>query len=151
MINPQGISILVAEDDEEDRMLLMDAMQEGRLRNSMTFVHDGEQLLNYLAGKEVYEDRKAYPMPGLILLDLNLPRIDGREALKVIKEHAQWRRIPVIILTTSQAEQDILRSYDLGVNSFITKPVTFDGLVEVTRTLQRYWFEIVALPKQGLE
>jgi len=88
-------------------------------------------------------------MPGLILLDLNLPRIDGREALKVIKEHIQWRRIPVIILTTSQAEQDILKSYDLGVNSFITKPVTFDGLVEVTRTLQRYWFEIVALPKQA--
>ena len=151
MNNPQVISILVAEDDEEDRMLLMDAMQEGRLRNSMTFVHDGEQLLDYLAGRGVYEDRKTYPMPGLILLDLNLPRIDGREALKVIKEHIQWRRIPVIILTTSQAEQDILRSYDLGVNSFITKPVTFDGLVEVTRTLQRYWFEIVALPKQGLE
>ncbi|MEL6631608.1 MAG: response regulator [Bacteroidota bacterium] len=151
MNNPQVISILVAEDDEEDRMLLMDAMQEGRLRNSMTFVHDGEQLLDYLAGRGVYEDRKTYPMPGLILLDLNLPRIDGREALKVIKEHIQWRRIPVIILTTSQAEQDILKSYHLGVNSFITKPVTFDGLVEVTRTLQRYWFEIVALPKQGLE
>ncbi|MEO0582126.1 MAG: response regulator [Bacteroidota bacterium] len=149
MNNPQVISILVAEDDEEDRMLLMDAMQEGRLRNSMTFVHDGEQLLDYLAGRGVYEDRKTYPMPGLILLDLNLPRIDGREALKVIKEHIQWRRIPVIILTTSQAEQDILKSYDLGVNSFITKPVTFDGLVEVTRTLQRYWFEIVALPKQA--
>ncbi|MEO1586336.1 MAG: response regulator [Bacteroidota bacterium] len=104
MNNPQVISILVAEDDEEDRMLLMDAMQEGRLRNSMTFVHDGEQLLDYLAGRGVYEDRKTYPMPGLILLDLNLPRIDGREALKVIKEHIQWRRIPVIILTTSQAD-----------------------------------------------
>lgn len=138
--------ILVAEDDEEDRMLLSDAMEEGKLANKLRFVVDGEELLNYLLGRKAYADRELYPLPGLILLDLNLPKIDGREALKLIKADATLKRIPVIILTTSKAEEDIIRTYDLGVNSFITKPVTFDGLVDVTQTLSHYWFEIVALP-----
>lgn len=143
-----AVVILIAEDDEEDRMLLKDAMQEGKLANSLQFVEDGEQLLDYLQGKEPYADRSTYPLPVLILLDLNLPKIDGREALKTIKADPQLRRIPVIILTTSKAEEDILRTYELGVNSFITKPVSFEGLVDITETLSRYWFEIVALPPQ---
>ncbi|MEO0898338.1 MAG: response regulator [Bacteroidota bacterium] len=145
---PKAITILIAEDDEEDRMLLEDAMQEGRISNQRIFVEDGEQLLDYMEGNGDYSDRANFPMPGLILLDLNLPKIDGREALKMIKAHKDWKRIPVIVLTTSKAEEDILRTYDLGVNSFITKPVTFEGLVDVTHTLKHYWIEIVALPSR---
>lgn len=142
----QPIVILIAEDDEEDRMLLQDAMEEGKLANHLFFVEDGEELLDYLQGKNKFQNRKAFPLPGLILLDLNLPKVDGREALKIIKADSLLKRIPVIILTTSKAEEDIVRTYDLGVNSFITKPVTFEGLVDVTQTLSHYWFEIVALP-----
>lgn len=142
-----SILILVADDDEEDRMLLEDAMKESRLSNQLRFVTDGEELLNYLYRKEPYDNPEVAPRPGLILLDLNMPKIDGREALKTIKSDPDLRKIPVIILTTSRAEEDILRTYELGVNSFITKPVTFDALVEVTTTLGKYWFEIVALPE----
>ena len=146
--NKDSVVILIAEDDEEDRMLLMDAMEEGRLLNKFYFVEDGEELLFYLKGQGKYTDRNTYPLPGLILLDLNLPKIDGREALKIIKADAVLKRIPVIILTTSKAEEDIIRTYDLGVNSFITKPVSFEGLVDVTQTLSQYWFEIVVLHTQ---
>ncbi|MCI4667349.1 MAG: response regulator [Bacteroidia bacterium] len=142
----QSIIILIAEDDEEDRMLLQDAMEEGKLANKLFFVEDGEELLDYLQGKDKYQNRDLFPLPGLILLDLNLPKIDGREALKIIKADPILKRIPVIVLTTSKAEEDIVRTYDLGVNSFITKPVSFEGLVDVTQTLSHYWFEIVALP-----
>lgn len=139
------ITILIAEDDADDRLLAQEAFQESRLVNELYFVQDGEELLDYLRHQGKYQEQAA-PRPGVILLDLNMPRKDGREALTEIKKDADLRRIPVVVMTTSKAEEDILRSYDLGVNSFIIKPVTFEGLVEVMRTIGHYWFEIVELP-----
>ena len=143
---PKPITILLADDDADDRMLARDALVESRLANDLHFVEDGEQLLDYLYRRGKYSDPESSPRPGLILLDLNMPRKDGREALKEIKADASLRHIPIIVLTTSKAEEDIYRTYDLGVNSFITKPVTFDGLVQVMKVIVRYWFEIVELP-----
>lgn len=140
------ITILIADDDEDDRLLAEDALRENRLVNDLRFVEDGEELMEYLLQQGKYSDPRDAPRPGLILLDLNMPRKDGREALEEIKSNDLLRRIPVVILTTSKAEEDILKTYDLGVNSFITKPVTFDGLVELMQLLGRYWFEIVELP-----
>lgn len=141
------ITILYADDDEDDRLLVEDALAESRLRNDLRMVEDGEQLLDYLHRRGAYADPEKSPRPGLILLDLNMPRLDGREALTAIKSDPDLRRIPIVVLTTSKAEEDILRSYDLGVNSFITKPVTFDALVELMKILGKYWFEIVELPE----
>ena len=140
------ISILLAEDDPDDRQLTHDALTECRLANDVHFVENGEELLDYLARRGPYAKFAGDPLPGLILLDLNMPRKDGREALREIKAHPDFRRIPVVVLTTSKAEEDILRSYDLGVNSYITKPVTFESLVEIVKILGKYWFEIVELP-----
>lgn len=142
----RSIEILIADDDAEDRMLIRDALMESRLKNNLQFVNDGEDLVNYLLNKEQYSDKSKYPRPGLILLDLNMPRKDGREALREIKAHPVLRLIPVVVLTTSKAEEDILRTYDLGVSSFITKPVNFNSLVNIMNTLNKYWFEIVELP-----
>jgi two-component system, response regulator len=139
------ITILMADDDEDDRMMARDAMQEVRLENPLQFVEDGEQLMDYLHRRGQYTRQNA-PRPGLILLDLNMPRKDGREALKEIKADPELRHIPIVVLTTSKAEEDICRTYDLGVNSFITKPVTFEGLIDVMKALKAYWFSIVALP-----
>jgi CheY-like chemotaxis protein len=143
------ITILLAEDDPDDRQLTEDALAECRLANDIHFVEDGEQLLDYLLRRGQFTSMAKDPLPGLILLDLNMPRKDGREALKEIKAHPDLRRIPIIVLTTSKAEEDILRTYDLGVNSYITKPVTFASLVEIIKVLGRYWFEIVELPGAG--
>lgn len=140
------IDILIAEDDEEDRMLIRDALAESRLKNTIQFVEDGEQLLDYLRNEGKYADKNTYSRPGLILLDLNMPRKDGREALTEIKADPALRTIPVVVLTTSKAEEDILRTYNLGVSSFITKPVNFNSLVTIMQTLKKYWFEIVELP-----
>src|SRR5882724_14444 len=144
--NHKPITILLADDDPEDRMLAHDALEESRVANKLDMVVDGEDLMDYLNRRGAYEPLKGTPLPGLILLDLNMPRKDGREALGEIKGDPNLRRIPVVVLTTSQAEEDIYRTYDLGVNSFITKPVTFEGLVDVMRALGKYWFEIVELP-----
>ncbi len=127
-------------------MLVKDALDESRLANPIHFVEDGEQLMDYLKRRGQYADLAEKPYPGLILLDLNMPRKDGREALEEIKADPKLRRIPVVVLTTSKAEEDICRSYDLGVSGFIVKPVTFDSLIEIVRTLGKYWFEIVELP-----
>ena len=129
-------------------MLAEDALNESRLVNDIRFVEDGEDLLEYLQRRGKYKDRRDSPRPGLILLDLNMPRMDGREALERIKRDDDLRRIPVVVLTTSKAEEDIYRSYDLGVNSFITKPVTFESLVEIMKVLGRYWFEIVEVASE---
>ena len=136
----------MADDDEDDRLMTKDALEESRLHNELRFVEDGEELMDYLRRQGEYADAEKAPRPGLILLDLNMPRKDGREALKEIKADPELRRIPIIVLTTSKAEEDILRTYDLGVNSFITKPVSFQGLVEVMKSLALYWLEIVELP-----
>jgi CheY-like chemotaxis protein len=127
-------------------MLAQEALEECRLANDLRFVKDGEQLMDYLFRRGDYADPDSAPRPGLILLDLNMPRKDGREALREIKAEAEFRQIPVVVLTTSKAEEDVYRSYDLGASSYITKPVTFDSLVEVMKALGRYWFEIVELP-----
>ncbi len=145
------ITILVADDDPDDRLLLKDALREARLGNPVHFVNDGVELMDYLNRRGDYENLAGSPYPGLILLDLNMPRKDGREALKEIKSDAQFRRIPVVVLTTSKAEEDIFRTYDLGVNSFIVKPVTFDSLVDIMRTVTSYWLQIVSLPPNGRE
>src|SRR5579864_6158750 len=142
------ITILYADDDAEDRMLVKEAWSESRVANEMVFVEDGEELLDYLKRRGRYADLAGSPLPGLILLDLNMPRKDGREALKEIKADPRLRSIPIVILTTSKAEEDIFRAYDLGVNSFIVKPVTFQSLVDLTLALNRYWFEIVELPSR---
>jgi CheY-like chemotaxis protein len=142
------IRILVAEDDADDRMMIKDAFEESRLGNPVDFVEDGIQLMNYLKREGEYARMADQPYPGFILLDLNMPRKDGRTALKEIKESAILQRIPIVILTTSKAEEDIVRTYNLGVNSFICKPVTFDSLVEIVKTVGRYWIEIVALPPE---
>ena len=140
------ITILLADDDPDDRKLTQDAFAENRLANVLHCVEDGEELMEYLRHQGRYADQKNAPLPGLILLDLNMPRKDGREALKEIKADPILRRIPIVVLTTSKAEEDILRSYDLGVNSYVTKPVTFKSLVELVKVLGRYWFEVVELP-----
>ena len=140
------IMILVADDDADDRMLMLDAFRENYLSNEIKFVEDGQELIDYLKREGKFTDPASSPRPGLILLDLNMPKKDGREALREIKTDVDLKRIPVIVLTTSKAEEDIIKSYDLGVNCFITKPVTFQGLVEVTKIVGQYWFEIVELP-----
>jgi CheY-like chemotaxis protein len=140
----------MADDDEDDRVLTADALKDARLANEMRFVVDGEDLMHYLRGEGAYADGGIdAPWPGLILLDLNMPKKDGREALAEIKADPNLRRIPVVVLTTSKAEEDIVRTYDLGVNSFISKPVTFEGLVAAMRTLTLYWFDLVERPGDG--
>ncbi|HEY6804910.1 MAG TPA: response regulator [Pyrinomonadaceae bacterium] len=146
MKNPgEPITILMADDDADDRLLSQQALEESRVINELRFVEDGQQLLDYLNQRGNYNANNA-PRPGLILLDLNMPRMDGREALKEIKSDPILRRIPIVVMTTSQAEEDIYRSYDLGANSFITKPVTFDRLVDLMKALGQYWVEFVEIP-----
>jgi CheY-like chemotaxis protein len=144
--NERGVTILMADDDADDRLMAQEALEEARLSNPMVFVEDGEELLEYLHRRGRHAQPARAPRPGLILLDLNMPKMDGREALMEIKGDPELRRIPIVVLTTSKAEEDIYRSYDLGVNSFITKPVTFEGLVDVMKGLALYWFQLVELP-----
>ena len=146
MNESKPITILMAEDDADDRLLAREALTEARLANDLHFVQDGEKLMDYLHRRDGYGGPVDAPRPGLILLDLNMPRKDGREALAEIKADPKLRRIPIVVLTTSKAEEDILRSYDLGVSGFVTKPVTFEGLVNVMKTISMYWFQIVELP-----
>lgn len=143
---PKTIHLLMADDDADDRQMTKEALEESRLLNEIGFVEDGEQLMDYLRHQGRYA--AGAPRPDLILLDLNMPRKDGREALAEIKRDPALRQIPVVILTTSKAEEDIFRSYDLGVNSYVTKPVTFQGLVEVMRGLGCYWVQLVQLPPE---
>ena len=142
------ITILMAEDDPDDRLLTEEALLESRLVTNIRFVENGEELLDYLNHRGKYHNSSRFPRPGVILLDLNMPKKDGREALQEIKTNPALRQIPVVVLTTSRAEEDIFRTYDLGANSYITKPVTFEALVEVIKSLGYYWFEIVELPPE---
>ena len=140
------IVILMADDDDDDFLLTEKALKESKLLNTLIRVKDGEELIDYLKARGDYADGSTI-RPGVILLDLNMPRKDGREALKEIKSDETLRDIPVVVFTTSKAEEDIYRSYQLGVNSFITKPVTFENLIAVMQALGKYWFEIVELPR----
>lgn len=147
-LRKDSIVILMADDDDDDFVLTQKALRESKLLNTLIRVRDGEELLDYLTNRGSYAESETL-RPGVILLDLNMPRKDGREALKEIKSDPNLREIPVVVFTTSQAEEDIYRSYQLGVNSFITKPVTFENLISVMKALGRYWFEIVELPQNN--
>jgi two-component system, response regulator len=144
MNSQSPFTILMADDDPDDRLLVKEAFEESHLLNPLHTVEDGEELLDYLHKKGKFSESAV--RPSLILLDLNMPRKSGIEALKEIKADPNLRTIPIIVLTTSKAEEDILKSYDLGVNSFIVKPVTFDSLVNIVKQLGSYWFELVQLP-----
>lgn len=141
-----AISILMAEDDADDRILIGDAFLESGVDIALEFVDDGVELMQCLAA--VLEDRRRR-LPDLVLLDLNMPRMDGREALRAIRGNAALRHLPVIVLTTSRAELDILVSYQLGANSFVTKPSGYEELIAVLRSIERYWFETARLPSAG--
>lgn len=145
MESVKNVNILMADDDADDRMLMKEALDENNIVNEMHFVEDGEELMHYLYKRGRFNDYNTF-RPGLILLDLNMPKIDGREALKIIKSDRDLRRIPVVILTTSQAENDIFETYDLGVNSYISKPVHYDQLMQVAKEIADYWFRTVSLP-----
>jgi len=140
------ITVLMADDDPDDRLMTQEAWEENRIANTLVFVNDGEELMDYLYHRGRYGDPKTSPRPGLILLDLNMPKKDGREALQEIKADPNLGRIPIVVITTSNEEEEIVRSYDLGVNSFLSKPVTFDELVKMIHVLSEYWLEIVRLP-----
>ena len=140
------LTILIADDDIDDCLMTQRALADARVFNPIHFVHDGAALLDYLHGRPPYGDSVTSPRPSLLLLDLNMPKIDGREALAVIKGDPNLRRIPVVVLTTSKAEEDICSTYNLGANSFITKPASFDSLVAKMRAIGEYWFETVELP-----
>lgn len=147
MSNPKKrIKILLAEDETDDQTLLRRALDESGLLNNLYIVNDGEELLDYLHHRRQYSERAIAPRPDLILLDLYLPKVNGIEALQVIKANPDLRRIPVVVLTSSRAEADIRRSYELGASSYLTKPMTFELLVEAVNTLGKYWFDIVELP-----
>lgn len=148
MKNANQTLIVMADDDADDRLLAKEAFEETQFNNELIFVEDGAELMDYLNRQGKYKDTKAR-IPDLILLDLNMPKMDGREALQAIKSNCVFRKIPVIVMTTSRAEEDIAKTYDLGVNSFVSKPATFDGLVQTVRDLNNYWFNVVALPQWG--
>jgi two-component system response regulator len=143
------VTILMADDDPDDRQLTREAFEENHLANDLRFVEDGEELLDYLNHRGKYSDPDAAPWPSIILLDLNMPRMDGREALRELKKDPRFRGIRVVIMTTSKAEEDVVRSYNLSAASYITKPVTFERLVEVVKAIGKYWLEIVELPPDG--
>jgi CheY-like chemotaxis protein len=146
----RSVTILMAEDDPDDQLLTRRALVIARLANDFRTVKDGVELMDYLFRRDGFQDPAASPRPGLILLDLNMPRKDGRQCLQEIKNDRKLRRIPVVILTTSKAEEDVCRSYDLGANSYIRKPVTFESLVNIVKVLGQYWFEIVE-PSEACE
>jgi CheY-like chemotaxis protein len=139
-------TILMADDDADDCLLVQEAMRESGQPHDLRIVRDGQQLLDYLRRQGEYRQNQPAPRPDLILLDLKMPRKDGREALSELKADPRLRSIPIVVLTTSTARDDIGFCYRMGVNSYITKPATFRGLVELLGTLSKYWFELVELP-----
>ena len=146
---PKPITILMADDDPGDRMLASEALRDARLINDLRFVENGEELMDYLHARGNFGPPAAAPRPGLILLDLNMPRKDGRTVLKEIKNHPDLHHIPIAVLTASEDDADVYRSYDLGVTSYIVKPVTFGAIVDTLQALEKHWFQIVELPPVG--
>lgn len=139
------IEILMVEDNPGDVRLTREAMKEGKVNNRLSVVGDGVQALEFLRRQGRFADA---PRPDLILLDLNLPRKDGREVLAELKADPEFKRIPVVVLTTSQAEQDVLRAYDLHANCYITKPVDFNQFMQVVQQIDDFWVNVVTLPKR---
>ena len=146
-MKPERLSILMADDDPDDRMLVRDALSETSMPQHLDCVEDGEELMDYLYRRGKYAHRPADEQPRVILLDLNMPRKDGREALCEIKGDPKLRQIPVVILTTSNAIDDVQRTYDLGASSFMIKPRNFGTLVKALDTLVHYWFDTCSVPK----
>jgi len=142
----EKLVILIADDDEEDRMLTEEALEEIQMASNLQFVEDGEEALNYLHNSGKFTDKNKFPIPHLILLDLNMPKKDGRDVLAEIKQHERLKKIPVVILTTSNSGEDIRNMYSAGVNSYITKPVSYQGMLDAMSSLKNYWFNIVSLP-----
>ena len=147
-MSQKPITMLLAEDDFDDRYLISEALDESGIENQLYIVENGEDLLDYLKNCGKYTDKEKFPRPGLILLDLNMPLMDGREALAKIKEDPDLKAIPIVVLTTSQADDDVQETYGLGITGFITKPMTFSGLVEIMKSVGNYWFQSVTLPSQ---
>ena len=146
-MHSSAMAILIADDDEDDRLLAADALREAGIVNPLQFVADGEELMNYLHNRGRYASSLVAPRPGILLLDLNMPRKDGREALNEIKSNPHLRSIPVVVFTTSETPEDIEWVYAMGGNSFITKPVTFQGLVSTLKTIGDFWFHVSRLPR----
>jgi CheY-like chemotaxis protein len=144
--NLQPVKILLVEDNVQDIEITQRAFAKGRVRNELTVVRDGEEAIEYLYHRGKYQDPATSPRPGMILLDLNLPKVGGLEVLQQIKKDDQLKQIPVIVLTVSQREEDVVRSYDLGVNTYIQKPVEFDNFMRVVNAVQEYWILIATLP-----
>ena len=142
----KNATILLVEDDPGDQELTRRALEEDVVHTDLRIVNDGKEALDYLHREGAFSDPENSPRPDLILLDLNMPRVDGRQVLEQVREDPDISRIPVIALTTSDEEEDVLRSYDLGCKSFIKKPVEIDTFIETIRELQHYWFELVTLP-----
>ncbi|MDB5242889.1 MAG: response regulator receiver protein [Spirosoma sp.] len=137
--------ILIADDDADDRMFLEQAMRQNGYKQGIQFVNDGEELMDYLNRQGSYNSQNA-PWPSMLILDLNMPRKNGFQALVEIKEDPKLRRLPVIVMTTSSADEDVLKTYNLGVNSFVTKPFNYNRLVEIVGTLKAYWMDTAKLP-----
>jgi CheY-like chemotaxis protein len=149
MKTPATLAVLYAEDDPDDRLLAEMAHRESGAANPLLFVADGEEALEYLRHSGRHADRIEPSQPGIILLDLNMPGIDGRETVRIIKSDPLLRRIPVVILTTSAAQVDIVRSYDAGANSYIVKPSAFGGLVRLFESLCDYWFDVNSFAREA--
>lgn len=147
MPHRKPVTILLADDDADDRELTREAFAESKLVNDLRFVEDGVEVFDYLNRRGPFADPASSPWPSLLLLDLNMPRMDGREVLRELKADPRYAGIRVVVMTTSKSEADITSSYLLNAASYIAKPVTFDALVEVVKTFGRYWLEIVELPE----
>jgi len=143
----KSLHVLIADDDPDDRLMTSEALRQSLTPSEISFVEDGEELLDYLHRRGKYDSNQA-PCPDLILLDLNMPKKSGIEALKEIKTDMNLKHIPIVVLTTSKGEEDIYRTYDLGVNSFVTKPVSYSSLVNTMKIMGKYWFEVVRLPSE---
>ena len=144
------VHVLLAEDDPDDRLLIRRAFHAVAPESTLTMVPDGEEVLDYLNRRGQYKEPETSPWPSLILLDLNMPRKDGHQVVREIKAVADFRSIPIVILSTSVSDQDIMLSYDLGVNAFISKPPSFSKLKKTVRSISDFWFEIVKLPPEQL-
>ncbi|MGM0588974.1 MAG: response regulator [Bacteroidota bacterium] len=139
------VEILLIEDNEADVRLTREGIKEAKINNNLSVVRDGEEAMDYLHKRNGFED---VPRPDLVLLDLNLPKKDGREVLEEIKSSEDLRRLPVVVLTTSEAEKDIVKSYELHANCYVTKPLGLDQFVEVIKAIEDFWFSIVKLPEE---
>ena len=149
MSKSEKLVILVAEDDPDDFDMIVEVFEENKITNPLFRVPDGVELMAYLRKEGDYEDSSKFPRPGIILLDLNMPKLDGKEALELIKTDPNLKRIPVVVFTSSKLSEDIISSYDLGANSFISKPVNIMDFIRIIRTFSDYWLEIVNVPTNG--